>query len=129
MQLIKNIGADRVLDHLQSQIAPAAGLDAATDGLSLFAFEALKKQLDQAGPARLLLSSDKPALVFEKNEEKNIIHKQTSITSFRPILSAIKPQTHELSIELKKVIPSSIPNDRIGILPGITLPAIAYGLS
>jgi hypothetical protein len=59
MQLIKNVGSDRVLDHLQSNMASDGAMDAATDGLSLFAFEALKAQLDKAGATRLLLSSDK----------------------------------------------------------------------
>jgi hypothetical protein len=35
--LIKNVGSDRVLDHLQSGKSPTGGLDAASDGLSLFA--------------------------------------------------------------------------------------------
>lgn len=41
MRLIKNVGADRVLDQIQSQLPVGAKVDVATDGLSLFAFDEL----------------------------------------------------------------------------------------
>lgn len=58
MRLIKNVGTDRVLDHLQAHMLPGSQVDAATDGLSLFAFDALRQPLEQAGATRLLLSAD-----------------------------------------------------------------------
>ena len=60
MRLIKNVGADRVLDHLQPQLPAGARVDVATDGLSLFAFDELARLLTAAGPTRLLLSSPAP---------------------------------------------------------------------
>lgn len=60
MRLIKNVGADRVLDHVQPQLPAGAKVDVATDGLSLFAFDELSRLLTAAGPTRLLLSSPTP---------------------------------------------------------------------
>lgn len=60
MRLIKNVGADRVLDHLQPQLPAGATVDVATDGLSLFAFDELARLLTAAGPTRILLSSPPP---------------------------------------------------------------------
>ncbi len=60
MRLIKNVGADRVLDQIQSQLPAGAKVDVATDGLSLFAFDELAHLLTAAGPTRLLLSSPAP---------------------------------------------------------------------
>ena len=60
MRLIKNIGADRVLDRLQPQMPVGAKVDVASDGLSLFAFDELSRLLNAAGPTRLLLSSPAP---------------------------------------------------------------------
>ena len=57
MRLIKNIGADRVLDQIAPHQQPGARADAASDGLSLFAFDALARLLTSAGPTRLLLSN------------------------------------------------------------------------
>ena len=57
MRLIKNIGADRVLDQISPHLRPGARVDAASDGLSLFAFDALASLLASAGPTRLLLSN------------------------------------------------------------------------
>ncbi|KPF42537.1 helicase [beta proteobacterium AAP121] len=60
MRLIKNVGGDRVLDHLRPQLPADARVDLATDGLSLFAFDELAPLLTAAGPTRLLLSSPVP---------------------------------------------------------------------
>ncbi len=60
MRLIKNVGADRVLDHLRPQLPAGARVDVATDGLSLFAFDELARLMAAAGPTRLLLSSTAP---------------------------------------------------------------------
>ena len=60
MRLIKNVGADRVLDQLQPQLPAGAKVDVASDGLSLFAFDELSRLLTAAGPTRLLLSSTPP---------------------------------------------------------------------
>jgi len=57
MRLIRNVGSDRVLDHLAPSIQPASQVDAASDGLSLFAFDALARLLASAGATRLLLSN------------------------------------------------------------------------
>ena len=57
MRLIKNIGTDRVLDQISPHLQPQARVDAASDGLSLFAFDALANVLSSAGPTRLLLSN------------------------------------------------------------------------
>ena len=56
MRLIRNVGADRVLDRLDAALMPDAGVDVATPHFSLFAFAALKDKLSAAGPTRLLVS-------------------------------------------------------------------------
>ena len=56
MRLIKNVGADRVLDQLRPHLPTGAKVDVASDGLSLFAFDELSRYLTAAGPVRLLLS-------------------------------------------------------------------------
>ena len=60
MRLIKNIGTDRVLDHVSSNLQPGSRVDAASDGLSLFGFDALARLLAHAGPTRLLLADPTP---------------------------------------------------------------------
>ena len=60
MRLIKNVGADRVLDHLAPQLPAGAKVHVASDGLSLFAFDELARLLTAAGATRLLLSSPTP---------------------------------------------------------------------
>ena len=60
MRLIKNIGTDRVLDHVSPHLQPGSRVDAASDGLSLFGFDALARLLAAAGPTRLLLSNPAP---------------------------------------------------------------------
>lgn len=57
MKLIKNIGADRVLNHLAGQLGRSTGMDIATGELSLFGFESVAGLLTQSAPTRLLLSS------------------------------------------------------------------------
>ena len=60
MRLIKNIGTDRVLDHVSSNLQTGSRVDAASDGLSLFGFDALARLLAHAGPTRLLLADPTP---------------------------------------------------------------------
>ena len=60
MRLIKNIGNDRVLDHVAPELQPGSRVDAASDGLSLFGFYALARLLAAAGPTRFLLSNAAP---------------------------------------------------------------------
>ena len=60
MRLIKNIGADRVLDCVSPKLQPGTHVDAASDGLSLFGFDALARLLTAAGSTRLLLSNPAP---------------------------------------------------------------------
>ena len=62
MRLIKNVGADRVLDHLSSGWSAGGKVDVASDGLSLFAFGELSVLLATAGQTRLLLSSLAPTV-------------------------------------------------------------------
>lgn len=56
MKLIKNAGADRVIDALKAALRPGATFDLATPTVSLFAFAELSASLSLVGRARLLLS-------------------------------------------------------------------------
>ena len=80
MRLIKNIGTDRVLDCLQSRMRTRARLDAASDGLSLFAFDVLARLLAAAGPTRLLLSN-----VLPKVQKHGIAHDAAPETGADPL--------------------------------------------
>jgi len=71
MKLIKNTGADRVVDELKPALKPGAGFDLASPSLSLFAFGELHSLLAKVGQARLVLSSSAAspcALVGEASE-------------------------------------------------------------
>jgi SNF2 family DNA or RNA helicase len=57
MRLIKNTGNDRVLDELTRSLAPGATLDAASPTFCLFAFAALREQLDKLSACRLVLGA------------------------------------------------------------------------
>ena len=56
MRLIKNVGIDRVIDHIAPRLATDVTFDAASPGISLYAFDALKEQLATVGRTRLLIS-------------------------------------------------------------------------
>lgn len=71
MKLIKNTGADRVVDELRPALQPGAGFDLASPSLSLFAFGELHSLLAKVGQARLVLSGSAAhpcALVGEASE-------------------------------------------------------------
>ncbi len=55
MKLLKNQGADRVIDELRSSLSPGGGLDAATPSLSIFAYGELREALRKLTACRLLL--------------------------------------------------------------------------
>jgi len=57
MRLIRNSGADRVIDELRRCIAPGGALDVATPALSLFAFGELSDHLSTLAHCRLVLPS------------------------------------------------------------------------
>ncbi|MBF0181445.1 MAG: helicase [Magnetococcales bacterium] len=55
MRLIRNIGADRVVDELRKVLVSASGLDIATPMFSLFAFAELRELLERLGRCRMAL--------------------------------------------------------------------------
>ncbi|MCM8612809.1 helicase-related protein [Accumulibacter sp.] len=57
MKLIRNSGADRVIDLLRPQLSPRCQLDVVTPAFSLFAFSAMRRELDALAGCRLLLPS------------------------------------------------------------------------
>ena len=60
MRLLKNTGADRVIDLLDPKLQKDGQLDIVTPEFSLFAFSALQAKLaNPKGRARLLAGSDK----------------------------------------------------------------------
>ncbi|MDS4015591.1 MAG: SNF2-related protein, partial [Candidatus Accumulibacter sp.] len=63
MKLIRNSGADRVIDLLRPQLSPRCQLDVVTPAFSLFAFSALRRELDALAGCRLLLPSATSDLV------------------------------------------------------------------
>ena len=74
MRLIKNVGADRVLEHLQRGLTAKTRLDAASDGLSMFAFESLQRHFEAAGRTRLLLSHTKRPIAKRELAEEMSSH-------------------------------------------------------
>ena len=57
MKLIRNTGTDRVIDVLRPQLTPGRRLDVVTQSFSLFAFSAIRQELDAMVGCRLLLPS------------------------------------------------------------------------
>jgi SNF2 family DNA or RNA helicase len=64
MKLIRNSGADRVIDFVREGLKPGYQLDAVTPSLSLFAFEELMADLAPLGQARILLPREGTDLKF-----------------------------------------------------------------
>ena len=100
MRLIKNIGADRVLDQIaqpqpQPHLQPGARADAASDGLSLFAFDALASLL--GAPPNLPLRVRPPAGDEETWERPDSVLKQR--VSGRMVLLDISATGEENLIE------------------------------
>ncbi len=58
MKIIRNSGAERVIDLVRPQIQPGYRLDAVTPALSLFAFAELMKEAARLDRARLLLPQE-----------------------------------------------------------------------
>ena len=58
MRIIRNSGAERVIDLVRPQMQPGHRLDAVTPALSLFAFSELMKEAARLDSARLLLPQD-----------------------------------------------------------------------
>lgn len=69
MRLIGSKGGDRVLDLIQEGTTKGDTLDLVSDSLSLFAFEALAKPLDDLAQARLLLPREGEDLAFLGGEQ------------------------------------------------------------
>jgi hypothetical protein len=57
VKLIRNTGADRVIDLLRPQLTPGRQLDVVTPALSLFAFSEIRREMDELVGCRLLLPS------------------------------------------------------------------------
>lgn len=57
MKFVRNAGTDRVVDVLQSQLAPGVKLDVLTPSFSLFAHEALRPHWAQVATVRMVLSA------------------------------------------------------------------------
>ncbi len=55
MRLIRNSGADRVLDELKRTLVPGSRLDVASPAISLFAFAELRQALDETEQCRVVL--------------------------------------------------------------------------
>src|SRR5215831_8401352 len=64
MKLLRNTGADRVIDVIRPWLAPGNQLDVVSPALSLFAFAALIGEFSKLSKARLLLPSDGSDLNF-----------------------------------------------------------------
>lgn len=64
MRLVKNVGADRVIDLIRDSLQPAIRLDLVTGALSLFAFAELRDGLGSVAGARLLLPPANADLVL-----------------------------------------------------------------
>lgn len=58
MRIIRNSGAERVIDLVRPQMQPGYRLDAVTPALSLFAFAELMKEAARLGRTRLLLPQE-----------------------------------------------------------------------
>ena len=58
MRIIRNSGAERVIDLVRPQMQPGYCLDAVTPALSLFAFAELMKEAARLDRARLLLPQE-----------------------------------------------------------------------
>jgi SNF2 family DNA or RNA helicase len=57
VKLIRNTGADRVIDLLRPELTPGRQLDVVTPTFSLFAFSEMRRELDALAGCRLLLPS------------------------------------------------------------------------
>ncbi len=58
MKIIRNIGTERVIDELGQALPEGGSLDAATSGVSLFAYAALKDELERLASARLVVAKE-----------------------------------------------------------------------
>jgi hypothetical protein len=57
MRIVSNTGTERVVDELRATLSRGSSLDGASDGLSLFAYAALRSHLREIEKCRLVLSS------------------------------------------------------------------------
>ena len=57
MRSVSNTGTERVVDELRATLSHGSSLDGASDGLSLFAYAALRSQLREIEKCRIILSS------------------------------------------------------------------------
>ena len=57
MRIVSNTGTERVVDELRATLSHGSSLDGASDGLSLFAYAALRSQLREIEKCRIILSS------------------------------------------------------------------------
>lgn len=64
MKLVKNVGTERVLDHLQGALGQGSAFDAATSALSLIAFSELRAALTKIDRCRLLLPGNADAVTL-----------------------------------------------------------------
>jgi superfamily II DNA or RNA helicase len=60
MKFVRNVGNDRVANHIQLRFLEHGRFDAATPALSIFAIEALFSGLTRAGRCRVMLPADLP---------------------------------------------------------------------
>ncbi len=78
MRLVRNAADDRVIDLVQTTLAPGARLDVVSSSFSLFAFAALEAGLAGLGPTRLVLpaaSTDLGLLGDERDRaSRNRLH-------------------------------------------------------
>jgi SNF2 family DNA or RNA helicase len=78
MKLLKNQGADRVIDELRASLAKDGGLDAASPALSLFAFGELREVLRTLAGSRLILPQQQNAESFLGSEADRSYRNQLS---------------------------------------------------
>lgn len=85
MKLIKNTGADRVVDELRPALRPGSGFDLASPSLSLFAFGELHSLLAKVGQARLVLSSSAahPCALIGDASERSYRNRLSSFATAR----------------------------------------------
>ncbi len=76
MRLIQNIGTDRVIDHLRSNLKPQFKLDLMTNTFSLFALSNLRNEIINLSQTRLIIPSKGTNLNFLGGKEDRAYRNQ-----------------------------------------------------
>jgi SNF2 family DNA or RNA helicase len=76
MKIIRNSGAERVVDLIRPKVVKGARLDLVSPSLSLFAFEELIQELSTVSQARLLLPKEGSDLAYLGSENDRLARNQ-----------------------------------------------------